>query len=238
MSWSGAALDLLVVPALLWRRTRPYAFAVACLFHVTNVSIFGIGTFPWLSIAMTALFFDPKVFRFVPLLRRKLPAINASELSRMPNSTLRKLTLALLGIYVLFQVVVPLRQYTYAGNTSYTEDGHNFSWHMMLRDKRGSLSFRVKDKESGLNERINLNALLTTRQQRRAVGKPDMILALAHHIRDVYIEKGYPNIEVYGQCTVSFNGRPYQQFVDPEVNLAKEERHLGSYHWVLPLEHE
>ena len=58
ISWGGLLLDLFVVPALLWRRTRPYAFAAATLFHLINSEMFDIGAFPWLAIRCTALFFD------------------------------------------------------------------------------------------------------------------------------------------------------------------------------------
>ena len=58
ISWGGLLLDLLVVPALLWRRTRPYAFAAAIVFHLINSEMFDIGVFPWLAIWCTALFFD------------------------------------------------------------------------------------------------------------------------------------------------------------------------------------
>src|SRR6185503_14841474 len=44
----GLLLDLLVVPLLLWRRTRPFAFAAAVIFNLVNAVIFDIGIFPWL----------------------------------------------------------------------------------------------------------------------------------------------------------------------------------------------
>ncbi len=58
-SYSGILLDLLAVPLLLWRRTRPYMFAVLALFHLTNSNLFDIGIFPWFATAMTALYFEP-----------------------------------------------------------------------------------------------------------------------------------------------------------------------------------
>ena len=58
-AYGGLLLDLLVVPFLLWRKTRPFAFAVAVLFHLTNARLFSIGIFPWFMIAATAVFFHP-----------------------------------------------------------------------------------------------------------------------------------------------------------------------------------
>ena len=59
LSYSGLILDLLVVPLLLWRKTRWFAFVFAVAFHLTNARIFTIGIFPWFMIAATALFFPP-----------------------------------------------------------------------------------------------------------------------------------------------------------------------------------
>lgn len=59
LSYGGLLLDLLVVPFLIWRRTRPLAFAFALVFHLMNVQLFDIGIFPWFMIAATAIFFRP-----------------------------------------------------------------------------------------------------------------------------------------------------------------------------------
>ena len=48
--------DLAVVPLLLYRRTRPFAFALAIGFHLVNSRLFSIGIFPWLMILLTTVF--------------------------------------------------------------------------------------------------------------------------------------------------------------------------------------
>jgi vitamin K-dependent gamma-carboxylase len=58
-SYGGLLLDLLVVPALLWRRTRAAAVVAIAAFHLTNAAIFDIGIFPWLMLGATAVFFEP-----------------------------------------------------------------------------------------------------------------------------------------------------------------------------------
>ena len=58
-SYGGLLFDLVVVPLLLWRRTRPWAFAAAVAFHVLNRCLFNIGIFPELMLAATLLFFSP-----------------------------------------------------------------------------------------------------------------------------------------------------------------------------------
>ena len=63
MAYAGAFLDLFVVPMLLWRRTRVAAVLLLLFFHLTNTVIFQIGIFPWLSLAMTVLYFPPDLPR-------------------------------------------------------------------------------------------------------------------------------------------------------------------------------
>ena len=77
-SYGGLLLDLLVVPLLLWRKTRLLAFVAATTFHVTNARLFDIVIFPWFMIAATMLFFRPdwprllvRFFRENPLKRMR-----------------------------------------------------------------------------------------------------------------------------------------------------------------------
>ena len=67
-SYGGMLFDLLIVPALLWSRTRPFAFVFCIFFHVTNKMLFDIGIFPFLAIAATTIFFSPDWPRRVNLL--------------------------------------------------------------------------------------------------------------------------------------------------------------------------
>ena len=58
-SYGGLLFDLLLVPLLLWPRTRTFAFVAAVGFHLTNAELFQLGIFPWLAIAATTLFLSP-----------------------------------------------------------------------------------------------------------------------------------------------------------------------------------
>ena len=60
LSWAGVFFDLTIVGWLLWRRTRPYAFAALVVFHVSTAVLFpAIGMFPWIMIGATLVFFNP-----------------------------------------------------------------------------------------------------------------------------------------------------------------------------------
>ena len=59
----GLMLDLLVVPLLLWRRTRLFALVAAIGFNLINAVIFDIGIFPWLMLGTLLIFFPPDLAR-------------------------------------------------------------------------------------------------------------------------------------------------------------------------------
>lgn len=56
VSYSGLFLDLLALPLLLVKRTRPYMALMLVLFHFTNDALFTIGIFPWLMIGALTIY--------------------------------------------------------------------------------------------------------------------------------------------------------------------------------------
>jgi vitamin K-dependent gamma-carboxylase len=107
--------DLLVVPFLLWRKTRLAAFLVAVGFHVINMQLFDIGVFPWFSIATTALFFPPDWPRRLVGWWTGAPGDRERKDTTRPDvrrtttglETGQKVTVALLGAYLVLQVLCP-----------------------------------------------------------------------------------------------------------------------------------
>jgi hypothetical protein len=62
-SYGGLALDLFVVPFLLFKKTRWFAIAFTFLFHFMNSKLFAIGIFPYVMFFLTFLFFSPEKFQ-------------------------------------------------------------------------------------------------------------------------------------------------------------------------------
>ena len=139
LSYGGLIFDLVVVPLLLWRKTRLFAFIVACCFHLTNAMIFNIGVFPWLMIALTAMFFPPdwprRLLRMAPRTPPPSPMPTGSWTSG------QRATVTMLAIYLGIQLLVPLRHYLHPGDASWTEEGHHFAWRLMLRKKLADYRF-------------------------------------------------------------------------------------------------
>ena len=238
----GLLLDLLVVPLLLWRRTRPFAFAGAVLFNLINAVIFEIGIFPWMMLGALLIYFPPDVLRrfarafMSPGEEFLEPSPAPAERSSCPSlSSSQKVVVGLLAAYLVVQIILPLRHYLYPGNVSWTEEGHNFAWHMKLRTKTGEAVFTVTHPETGQAWTIKPEDHLKSHQVMKMSTKPDLILHFAHYLAEQKKREGYENVEVRARVMVSLNGREPQLLIDPNVDLTKKEVTLLPASWIVPL---
>jgi hypothetical protein len=141
---------------------------------------------------------------------------------------------ALLIAVVLLHVLLPLRQYWFGSDVNWSEEGHRYSWRMMLRSKQGRGYYRLVDAEDGTEDVVRPHDSLNHKQARKLPTHPDMILQYAHYLRDVRAAAGRP-VEVYGHFRVHLNGRSAALMIDPEVDLAEVEwSYLGTKEWILP----
>ena len=245
----GLLLDLLVVPLLLWRRTRLFALVGAIAFNLINAVIFEIGIFPWLMLGALFIFFPPD------LMRRFVRAFTspgedladgeqsvsrrvgiASGESGQPASLLpsQKLVAGLLAAYLVIQLLFPLRHYLYPGDVSWTEEGHNFAWHMKLRTKAGDAVFTVTDPASGQTWTIKPEDYVKPHQL-RMITKPELLLQFARYLEEEKRREGYGDVEVRARVLVSLNGRAPQLLVDPNLDLTREQASLLPANWIVPL---
>ena len=235
MSYGGMLFDLLIVPLLLWRRTRLAAFYVAVLFHLTNALWQPIGIFPWLAIAATALYFPPDwprhVLRELRITRSTSPSGTAD--STPPSSVHRRIVLTGLIIYAVIQIFLPLRPFLWRGGVEWTEAEHRFSWRMFLLAYDSVANFYVTDPNSGNSTRIDLTDVLTPRQIPHMGYLPDMPLQFAHYLAAYLPRRGPRPLQVQARIYVSINGRKPVLYLDPMVDLAAEKRTIGRPRWLL-----
>ncbi|MFO7563021.1 MAG: HTTM domain-containing protein [Enhygromyxa sp.] len=232
ISWGGLLFDALIVPALLWRRTRALAVVVSLGFHLSNSILFEIGVFPWMMLAATTLFFAPDWPRRVPLLRDLLrpwdPQFSSSASARW--------VWVPVGVWLAVQIAMPLRHHLYPGDVAWTEQGALYSWRMKLRSKQGYASFRVRDPQADREWRVFPADELNRRQMNMMVGHPELILQYAHHLAEREGQRlGHP-VEVRADVFTSLNYREPQRLIDPERDLAGERASLRAYDWILPFE--
>ncbi len=246
----GLMIDLLVVPLLLWRRTRLFAFAAAVVFNLINAVIFEIGIFPWLMLGALLIFFPPDLVRrfargFMspgeefeeakPAQASVKPKTIAEATSCPSLLPSQKLVAGLLAAYLAVQLLLPLRHYLYPGNVSWTEEGHNFAWHMKLRTKAGEAVFTITHPRSGQTWTIKPEDYLESHQVMKMTTKPDLILLFGHYLAEEKRREGYDEVEVRARVMVSLNGRQPQLLIDPNVDLAKEYVSLLPTRWIVPL---
>ena len=239
-SWGGLVFDLLIVPLLLWRRTRVAAFVLALAFHISNSFIFTIGVFPWLMICATTLYFSPDwpkrfgLFRTPRRAAKEAPV--AAKKTRPAAENRRRLTLALIGAYVFVQLLFPFRHLLYPGNVDWTEEGHFFAWRMKVRDKVGSLRFVVVDRRTRKATRFDdLDSVLTERQLQRVMHDPHLMLQFAHHLARQLHARSRSDFEVRALTSISLNGREPQALIDPQVDLTTRPFSPRPADWILPL---
>jgi vitamin K-dependent gamma-carboxylase len=234
-SWAGFLFDTSIPWLLMVRRVRPYAYAAVILFHVLTRSLFPIGMFSAIMV-LSALVFFPADWPRALLARcsgRSLRTI-APPPAGVDRPRIPRLALVLGLSYCLLQVAMPLRFLGYGGNVRWHEQGMRFSWRVMVREKNGSITFVVHEHKSGRTYELSPSRYLTRVQEREMAGQPDLILALAHHIRDDFARRGRGPVSVHVQALVSLNGRRLAPLIDPSVDLARVSDGLAKAPWILP----
>ena len=243
-SWWGAFFDCTVVGWLLWRRSRPWAFAVLVAFHLATAALFQIGIFPWVMILAALVFFAPDWPRRLAHTAQTF-ATSASGVSSParagadptggggPAPAVGRVRLALLGLLAVVQLVLPLRHYAVDGNVRWTEEGYYLAWRVMLTEKAGHLEYAVTDPSTGEAWTADPGLVLTDWQAAHAATRPGLIHATAHLIADHYRRQGVADPEVRANAWVTMNGRPARQLIDPNADLAAHARTDPPPGWIL-----
>jgi hypothetical protein len=232
-SWSGMLLDLLAFPMLLWSRTRGAMLLTLVAFHLLNKQIFDIGVFPYMALALTTLFFAPDWPRRVFNWPRRDPTPPAAEIGGTGRRQL--LVVTAISMYLVIQILLPLRHFLYPGNVSWTEEGHRFAWHMKLRGKWGDARFLMTHKASGESWEVDPSRRLTERQYDKMATRPYLALQYAHHLAREARQQGLGEVEVRGRIEASLNGRRSWPLIDPQVDLAAQPESFWRHKtWILP----
>jgi len=235
-SWAGFLFDTTIVAFLLWRRCRAYAYVVVLGFHAMTWLLFPIGMFPFIMCASALVFMDPDwPERLFARLTRRALVMRASPAS--PKAPARSLHLAWVALGALFcavQLLAPMRHRLYGGNVLWHEQGMRFSWKVMVREKNGSITYVVRSASAGRTWYVSPHRYLTDRQERELSTQPDLVLQLAHHVRDDFRTQGHDDVTVHVEALVSLNGRTASPMVDPEVDLARVDDGLAKASWILP----
>lgn len=228
--WGGLLFDLLIVPAIMWRRTRVLALIAATVFHLLNATIFQIGVFPWFMIAATLVLLPADSMR--RLFRRRTAPV--ADWQR-PSRRRQRIVVVGLTMLVVFQLVWPFRHHVLAGDVNWNEHGHYFSWRMKLRGKTSALRFEAYDPRTGAMEWVTVERWLTAFQVNRMARDPRMIHDFARFLKRQYQQQGYPHTQIKAMVLVSLNGRKPQLMIDPTVDLGSLPSRWSVPSFVVPL---
>ncbi|MBP2833208.1 HTTM domain-containing protein [Aquimarina sp. U1-2] len=216
VAYFGILFDLLVIPLLLWKRTRFTIFCLGIFFHLFNSVVFQIGIFPYLSLAFSVFFFSKEKIHRIFMKKKEFYAGN-----EIIVPSYKKFLIPVVIIWFAIQITLPIRHWFIPGDVLWTEEGHRLSWRMMLRGRSGITSFYTIDKNDPKKERkiVNKKAYLTSKQIRSVNTKPDFMWQFAQRLKEKYAAEG-KEIEVYAKSSVSVNGNKRKVLIDPEVDLA------------------
>ncbi len=229
VSYGGILFDGLIIPLLLFKPTRKWAFFISLIFHLFNSFVFQIGIFPYLSIAFSLFFFEPKTIRNIFL--RQKPLYTEAEVI-IPNY--KTPFMLVFALYFIIQIGLPLRHWFIKDDVLWTEEGHRLSWRMMLRSKSGYTNYRVIDAKTNVVIPIKMDDYLTKNQQRTASTKPDVIWQFAQHLKKDFAKKGI-DVKVFVNANVRVNGKDMRPLTNPEVDLASVPwTPLKHSEWLLP----
>lgn len=243
-TYGGFLMDLLT-PILLWYKPiRNWAWIPFALFHLTNSQVFDdIGIFPFVMLAALILFFDADEIPFLRKRRRseaakpggKRQAAAVASPPLLPVT--RPLTRQVLIAYFAFQLIFPFRGFFLPNPMDYTNIGNRFSWRVKSDMRKiEEIKFTIQSPQGADIYAVDLGPFLNPMQIRTLTTDPRAVAALARFLREEAVRRGLPGVLVKARIRFSYNGRPVQFFVDPEVDLASAPYSpFRKLDWVAPL---
>lgn len=231
-TYGGLLLDL-GAPLLLWNKNlRNVAIIPFILFHLLNSIIFhDIGIFPFVMLFSLILFFDSQE---LPILRRFSGAV------KHPSGFSPAITSKfpfVLGVYMVFQLLFPLRGHFLPNDQDWTTIGNRFSWRMKV-DTRSidEMSFLITDLNRGESQPVAVNRLVNDMQILNMSMDPRSVKDFTMMLEKKASEMGFNNISVTSSIKVSYNGRESQYYIRPDVDLTNVNYSpLKKLDWVLPV---
>ena len=185
LSIGGLIFDLTIAPLLLWSRTRWFAMAACGFFHVTNHFIFSqksfmIGVFPLLSIFALLLF---------------LPHTSKWAFEN-------KYTKCLVSMYIIGQIILPLRHFMIPGDQLWTREGSTFAWNMKSRSVMGYTQMAWRDEDNQQFMPIDLTKHFKPFQLIDIYTTPQITWIAAQSLKDELNKE-----TIYANTLVSLNKR-------------------------------
>lgn len=238
------ALHIIGAPLLLWSKTRLPVFFLYTFFHTINAIVFNIGIFPFMTIAATTMIFAPdwpvKLWSRFTGKAFPEPSGNESLIRSQPFFHAKGVAISVfVCLWLVVQALLPTRPLWHEGPVAWNEAGHYFSWRMKLRDKRGDISFLVRNEKENDLKLVHPKDYLNRRQAARLTCQPDLIWQFAQFLEAKAIDAGNglytaDDIKVYGNSDCSLNTREKIPLLK-RVDLTALDRNAPRVEWITEL---
>lgn len=251
LQWGGVLFDLSIGFLLLWKPTRWFAVIGVLIFNFTNGSILfdDIGNFPLFMVLATILFFEPDfVEKLIPKTQEKrVKAKKGKKIRAKTKSTetagteliltgKNRLTAVILGIFVMVQLLLPLRSYVMKDIPEWVGENMRFSWRMKMQSKKNEkVELKFVDVVTKEELVLPIRGYLTGHQLLHLTEDPNYLVQLAKFMKNAHTGADLTNVVVRADIQTSFNGRPVQTMVNPMVNLLEIDPREGNTSWIVPL---
>ncbi len=214
-AWSGALFDLLIVPLMLWPRTRVPALLAMLAFHLTNLLLLDLAYIPWVTASLTFIAFAPR-----PWVAAFVERFEGAEVAApAPQEPMRWPWKAMLLAYVVVQLAIPLRSYVRGHEGLWTYDGVHYSWWLRSFHRSTTAKFHVQLDDDPTRHKVDVLKYIHI-QQKRFVNDPYNLLRFAHVVAQDYRARGAVSVRVFADVRVSINGGPVGPLLKPDVDLA------------------
>jgi len=249
-TYGGLIFDLSIGFLLLIPSTRKLAVTLTIVFHVLNHFMFSagesaaIGIFPFLMIATNLFFLDAEkmqqvVSRFVPASAKKDVRKKGGEKSLSPVSLQpKKIVVVCITVYVVAQLLLPLRHFLIPGNVDWTGEGYYFSWRMKIRSKKVDNTIYVQSDPSAERHRVYPLGLLNTLQYQMVCEHPAAMHYFVQYLKRTGKEKmNMKDPHFYLNWKCAMNGHPYEAVVDSSADFGALSHHMLTHDsWINPFE--
>lgn len=232
-SWFGMVYDTTIPFFLAWNKSRGIAYLLVIAFHLMTWWLFPIGMFPFIMIVITTIFFSPE---FHEGLLIKLKRVFHWEGRSVVTSELKLGVKWVFTIFIVIQLLLPVRHLMYPGNLFWTEQGYRFSWRVMLMEKAGQATFYVQDKGSDKRTMVANYEYLTPQQEKMMSTQPDMMVQYAKMLEREFQQQGMSDPVITADVYVTLNGEPNKRFIDPMVDLTEVKNDWRTKDWILDYE--
>jgi len=226
IAYAGILFDLLIVPLLLFKKTRTIVLVASLSFHLFNAIFLQIGIFPFFALTFSLFFYSPEKIRKL-FFKNKL----STEEPIASNYFGKRIFLYFLIPFLFIQLLLPLRHHLIEGDVLWTEEGHRLSWRMMLRKRDGFINFKIKNNDTGEVTSYDYHKNLSPKQARTLATKPDFIWQYCQKIKQEYHGK---NISIFIDCKNNINNGEFKTLIDPKQDFAKAEwNYFWHNEWIL-----